>query len=869
MKTLGSFLPVAKLGPIADAFATRVLARNDVPHEINGQPVAEDVNDREPRWFGTSDGKRIAGLLTVNGLAFGAPSLATPVLIALIPVLAIATTVLSILFASLLGPRMGMAAVVLGGSAILAVTAALKTAEGWGVALGCLLLGALIPLIATLGPSAVPGMNMVSGTFHSNLPLPIPVLVCVVVAVIFLAAFLLKGSIDAARVATLYILGFLLTLGVIRAMASFLPDWAAPGVWFLVGAGLPWVYTSWKWRLYQDECFNQDQYANGESGSKGLDYTMARQQQAENVMRDTSPVMTLGVATGTFTRAGDGLAPDKGKRLCMSEKDSSMNLAIFGRIGTRKTSHIRAWLTQWIRNGNGFLVLDEKDLPAELRGLKGYHLIEPGTRFAPLQGLNPTEQSVAIMGAGKGVDKKDDASSFFFVQAYTMWLNGAVITEALIDVEQQAIAGTNGTRRIHKHVAGTHDVIAHGVRGDKAMTVMLEGLEGYRRDNKGEQHMLERAIDYFRSTLPTMDPETKMNVFSTLLGKIDPMLSHRDLVEFAFTEESEGFDLADITRGGRYGVNLPEATYGLGGLVIGNLVKERVFKLLRERGSHWEKVPGQKRVALVADEAAGLVGQSDVAFLKVGRGFGATCVYSVQNADAYVHKLGSKPAAETFLDNFASVICMESSTYTYEVLSAKLGHTRKLVWKGHNGAVNFVRSLRYLADSALLDPNHPGAKRARVLLRRGAGRFKEQADMRFEKPDRKSLLPEIHEQMKVTPIQQFEWKEGPLLELPEWSSHLAPRGIAIAQVLRGEVKRRDVIKFESLREFPPDLLEQAPAPKVETPPAEESTRTPDDLQHADHKPARRSLLDLDKVNAAAYDVEPTTPATTTAERVKP
>lgn len=867
MMTLGSFLPMPKLGQAAEAFATRVLARDDVPHEINGQPVADDIDDREPRWWGTGDGRRIAGLLTVNGLAFGAPSLATPVLIALIPVLAMATTVVSVLLASLLGPRLGVAAVVLGGSFILAVTAAIKTAEGLGVALGCLLLGAIIPLSMALGVSSVPGMSSMLSAAH-NLPfnIPIPLIVLAVTVPIFLLAFLVRGSIDAARVTTFYIIGFLLTLCVIRVLASILPDWAAPGAWFLVGAGLPWVYTEWKWRLYQDECFHQDQHASGETSGKGLDYTLARQQQAENVMRDTSPVMTLGVATGTFSRAGDGLAPDKGKQLCTSEKDSSMNLAIFGRIGTRKSSLIRAWLTQWIRNGNGFLVLDEKDLPAELRGLKNYHLIEPGTKFGPLQGLNPTEQAVAIMGAGKGVDKKDDASSFFFIQAYTMWLNGAVITEALIDVEQQAIAGTNGTRRIYKHVAGTHDVIAHGVRGDKAMTVMLDGLEGYRRENKGEQHMLERAIDYFRSTLPTMDPETKMNVFSTLLGKIDPMLSHRDLVEFAFTEESAGFDLADITQGGRYGVNLPEATYGLGGLVIGNLVKERVFKLMRERGSHWEKMKGHKRVGIIADEAAGLVGQSDVAFLKVGRGFGATCVYSVQNADAYVHKLGSKPAAETFLDNFASVICMESSTYTYEVLSAKLGHTKKLVWKGKSSAVNFVRSLRYLAASALLDPNHPGAKRARVLLRRGAGRFKEQTEMRFGKPGRNEQMPEIHEQMTYTPIQEFEWKDGPLLELPEWSSHLAPRGVAIAQVLRGEVKRRDVIHFESLREFPPDLLEQVPPPKVDTRSAEESTATPDDLRHVDKKPARRSLLDLDKMETTVA-VESIAP--TAADKVKP
>lgn len=74
MLKLGSLLPLPQLGAAADAFANRVLERSDVPHEIDGKPVADDINDVSPRWWGTADGKRLAGLLSPNSLAFGAPS---------------------------------------------------------------------------------------------------------------------------------------------------------------------------------------------------------------------------------------------------------------------------------------------------------------------------------------------------------------------------------------------------------------------------------------------------------------------------------------------------------------------------------------------------------------------------------------------------------------------------------------------------------------------------------------------------------------------------------------------------------------------------------------------------------------------------
>lgn len=862
--TLGSFLPMRELGLAATAEATRILERWDVPHEINGQPVAEDIDDRSPRWWRMRDGQRIAGRITPNEIAYGAPSLATPVVLGLIPLLAMLT--------ALLGALLGVVGLVLGSLAIAMVAGTLVIAEGWATAIGAVFVGAVIPLGATIGMAVMPmpaiphspgamGSFMLAGAGSF-------------VLAIFLLSLLLTGSIDRARVAAVYILGFGVVLTLTSVFASLLPRWSAPGVWFLLGAGMPWAWTHLSWINYADRLFVQDNEAPGESGTTADSHALARQQQAEAVMRDQSAVITIGTATGTFSAQGDGFAPDVGKKLCMSAEDSSMHIALFGRTGTRKSSFIRAYVAQWVKHQvGGMLILDEKDLPAELRGLKGYTLIEPGVRYAPLEGLNPTETTSAIFGAGHGEAKSNSSSSQFFeTSGKTMWLNGSVLVQALIDVECAALTSEALSDKVKRELASTRrfkwtvscirGVISHGVRGDKSIGVMLDSLAHHKRDNEGEQHMLEAAVDYWRTTIPAMDAETKANVFSTLLTWIDPIVSHRDLVAFAHTEFSEGFNLEDICQGGLYGVNLPESQYGMGGLVIASLAKQRVYKLLRERGSKWED-KGQKRVLICVDEAAGLVSDTDVGFLKIARGPGATCLFSVQNADAYVKKLGSQAAAETFIDNFTSTICMESTDYTYQVLSHKLGHVRKQVWKGIPVAVNYLRSLKVLAESALLDASHPAATRAQTLLRRGAGMFREKSDGAHGFAGHQHYQREpsaVDAVLKVRPIERVEWVDAPLLERPEWSSHLAARGVAIAQVLRGGVRRRDVVHFESLRAFPPELLEETDPPKADTPPANESTRTADDLSQDNQKPARRSPVDLDSsVTADESAPFPSTP----------
>jgi len=869
---LGQLLPMGRLGSEALAEANSLLERWDVPHEINGVPVSKDIDNRTPRWWRTRDGHRLAGRITLNEIALGAPSPATPVLIGLIPLIAMVTTIFTMLI--------GWPAGVIGFSAIAFLTYVLAVSEGKATAGTVFVVGGVIPFAGTLltstGGILATVSSVVGSLPHSSMPLPLLLILVglvMVPLVVGLVALIATGSLDKARVAILYTGGFLL----LNALAMVvMPLWAQPSVWFFAGAGLPWAWSHLDWNHYIDRLVVQDMNAQAESTqSAGDAHIEARKIQAEAVMRDTSAVFEIGVATGAFDAKMDGYAPDQGSPLCISANDCTMHFSVTGTTGTWKSSFIRGFITQWVLSkSGGMLVLDEKDLPGELRGLKGYTLIEPGVTFAPLEGLDPTETTNAIFGVS---DKKPKSGSaeYFETSSKTMWLNGAVLVQALVDLEIQTLLAEGKPetlRRLEYTIACIRDIIDRGVRMDKSMVAMLDHLieRDYKRKSKGEQHMLNASIEYWRNTVPGMDAETRSNVHSNLMTKLDPLVSHPGLVSFAYTEKSVGFNLGDICHDGLFGVNLPYHLYGVGGLVISSLTKERVYKLMRERGARDWVGAGEKLVAIIVDEAAGLVSETDVGFLKVARGYGACCMFAVQNMDAYVHKLGSQAAAETFIDNFRSSICMASTAYTYGVLSNKLGHTRKPVWSGPKTAVNFKRSLRMLAESALLDPNHPGARRMRTLLQRGAGIFKEEGKTNAGYVGNSNYSHDhssVDAVLTMNPIEHVEWKEVPLLEKSDWDSYLATPGVAVAQVMRGGVRRRDIIHFKSLRAFPPELLSEQPAPAPNAPSADELNSVAPDVDDATWKRTARPMTELDA--EAPVVVEPSHPTHTPTKAVKP
>jgi hypothetical protein len=890
---IGHFLSVEKTYlPRAVAEADQILERWDVPHEIDGLAVADfapDLDDQNPRWWKTKQGSRISGRLLLNDLVLGGASPATSLLMGLLPLLALATIILGML-PSALGTLGGF----IGTTAIACVAVALWRAAGKGIASLATFLGVIIPMAfarSAVGAGAAgfsPMMMMDHLGANASGPTMAIGLVAVAVVVFFAA-----GSISRARVAFLYVVGLVVLLAVLSAISGVLGHLGAPfaiAPFFLLGAGLPWAWSELDWQHWIMRLHAQDTAAPGESTMGGTDSHMkARRQQAEGALRDKSPLVVIGTATGVFSSRNDNFAPDAGMNLCLSVDDFSENIHVAGTLGSGKTTLLRRLITQWLRAGNfGMLVLDEKDLPGELRGLDRYTLIEPGVKFGLIEGLNPTELTDALFSVDGDKPRGSSNSEFFEASARNMSINANVVTEAMIAMETAKFVADGivdpaeqaPRRRVWWTVASILSCLA-AMQDPDSSPGLIAAMRKYRAPSEGEQHMLDRALDYFAVELPTMDEKQRSGIRDTLFTRVNPLFSSKELVAFAHTERSEGFNLSQILRGGRFGVNLPKVRYGEGGLLVGALVNMRVASLMRRRAGYDWKAAGETRVLGVKDEAAGLVTQQDIAFLKISRSLGYCALFAIQNFDAYVMKFG-EAGAQTFLDNFRTKISLTSTPYTYSILAKAIGMTRRLTWTGPSTAVNYAKSLTVLAQSALLDPTHPGASFLRTLLRRGHGFFREASDGAHGFSGhihRRKEISATEDVFKLNPIQQCESKVMPLLEETDWDSYLAEKFTAVATVQRAGIRRRDIITTLPMFEFPPDLMtgsRVAPDAFVaNTRPADvEPDRVPTDEEDADQVRSSRSLTETEPFDLAFEETDPAkvkiplpVPATTSIQRV--
>ena len=815
---IGHFLSVEKTYlPRAVAEADQILERWDVPHEINGIAVADfapDLDDQNPLWWKTKNGTRIAGRLLLNDMILGGVSPSTPLLMGLLPLVTLAALILSMLPGSLgsLGAFLGMASAA-------CVAVALWRAAGLGIAALATFLGVVVPMTfgraAMASGSSMGAMNILGGLerFSAN-PLPLIAALVVVGAIVAFCA----GSLNRARAALMYFLGMVVLLGVLNAISGVLGHLGAPfaiAPFFLLGAGLPWAWSELDWQHWIMRLHAQDTAAPAETSMGAQDgHVRARIQQAENALRDKSALITVGTSMGVFTSRNDGFAPDAGKPLCLSVNDGTEHMIVAGSTGSGKTVFLRSQIAQILETENcGMFALDEKSLPAELRGLTRYTVIEPGIKFGMLEGLTPTEVTNALFSEGD--DSKSSSGKFFESASRTMFLHAGVVTKALIALEIAEfekngvtdVAEQDRKRRFKWHIASIRANL-QAFQIPNQMEALIAACRTYRPASAGEQSMIDGAADYFESTLPTMDSDTRSNIRETLAQKLDGFSSEPNLVAFAHTEKSEGFDLNQIRWGARFGVNLPVVRYGHGGLMVSALVKQRVFSILRLRVYDWEAA-GESRVLGVIDEAAGLLGKADADYMKVARGFGYSALYALQNFDALVVRLGGEAAAQTFLDNFRSKVSLVSTPYTYSIISKALGMTQRLKWTGPSMAVNYVRSLTILAKSALLDPTHPGASFLRTLLRRGHGFFREPSDGAHGFSGhihRRKEISATEDVFKIQPIQQCEMKAMPLLEEHEWDSLLAEKFVAVATVQRAGIRRRDIVRIHPMFKFPDHLM---------------------------------------------------------------
>jgi hypothetical protein len=121
--------------------------------------------------------------------------------------------------------------------------------------------------------------------------------------------------------------------------------------------------------------------------------------------------------------------------------------------------------------------------------------------------------------------------------------------------------------------------------------------------------------------------------------------------------------------------------------------------------------------------------------------------------------------------------------------------------------INYEMSARSAFKSALYDPAHPAASVMHWLRRKGAGAFELGEGKSTGRGHAHSAQDAHAHDLRQAAVQQYKWETAPLLEPQEADSLLNEPFTACIQVMRGGVRRRDIVQLEPLFEFPADLLE--------------------------------------------------------------
>jgi TraM recognition site of TraD and TraG len=372
-----------------------------------------------------------------------------------------------------------------------------------------------------------------------------------------------------------------------------------------------------------------------------------RTAQVERAAADSSAIWNIGTST---SQIGGISGADRGRTLALSARDLSTHLLVTGATGSGKTSGVLRPLAAWwsARKGVGLLVMDGKgDLPSEFDGkLPSFKLLVPGRDCVDLlAGLEPHDICVAL-------SQSADASDYWSRAGAEVLYSAAVIAHA---------ASIDGTAK--------YNLISIS-RIMSETKFRVEICIGLAKKLTDEQRTLQRALSFFSA----WDPEknnTQAGVLSTAQSWVNGILRHPDLLSWAAPMGDEpAINVADVLRGARYGIDVPEYRYGEAAGAVTALLRAQVYKDAKRRGGAKDK--DYAPCLVLIDEAALALGALEQQILPVARSLGLCFACATQNIEQFSARFGES-GARAMIDQFRSLIALSSSAQTQEYVRQRAG----------------------------------------------------------------------------------------------------------------------------------------------------------------------------------------------------
>jgi len=542
-------------------------------------------------------------------------------------------------------------------------------------------------------------------------------------------------------------------------------------------------------------------------------YTEARNTQYLNAKKDKSPFIQLGTTGGVFTRQMDGFSPDGGLPFGLSAQDLSKHLAIFGKTGGGKTyGELKPIAQQWLADKcGGALFLDGKGtLASELFEMfkgtsleKEFVLVEPGLcDLGLIEGMSP--EVLADTMADLGVGDPDNDKDKFFTSSGRKWLlSAACILKGAYDIEmkscdEQAVkagyANWNALEDdykakgkslpIQRQYQWSYEKIVEMssqkmtdkdfMRGTSSVMGLVDWIRNQHPDAQ-QSSLLRDALEFVAVEIPNMDDRTLGNVESTVKAWLTPIMTNAEIRKWAMVER--GVDITKCLKGGILGVNAPSSKYQQAGTTVTALVKSRIFADIRNRGTEekW-RAKGHQPMLMMVDEAQEVIGVVEKSMVAVGRSLGICMVYATQSVDAYYAKF-SEHETNAMLVNFCSILTFDSTELTAEYFQKRIG---KPVTSSVSSSplITMISQARNLLSTPIFDDEQSMNNR-RTLK---------------SKLIKKEIINQPFKSLFADDDEPKEKDDQYLLKDGIWANNMNIPYVAIAEVQRGGVPRRDVIR---------------------------------------------------------------------------
>ena len=415
--------------------------------------VPEDLRDSQSRITITKDGRRAEGFLQGNDMGQGNDSIATPLMYLAFP----AIGALTLFLVSMIGWA---------GWAFLLTSIpyfiALKQGESMKEALKALVLLQWIPMgMSSMSKMSALGMGGAaagSAGFQAYMAFFTKALmigfglvgVIFVVCLVAAASHPHRGVIGGTAARFIQAMKWVgIILGALL-VAKVLPWGLGDAVPFVLACMYAMQFTEGNFvQTGARLCLQNNDNNLGTQGALVNSHVKAREQQAQNALNDTTPLITIGRATGHLTDKGYGYSPDKGTIMRLSLRDLTQGLIVFGMPGTGKSYSILRPIARRYRRAveaiarkagkkgmaGGALIADGKDgaIISDLEDLFDI-VVKPGLAVGPYEGLEPDQIVKALRGASGGV--VDEKSKLWSDGGDAFIYHTGIILKALVEHEK-------------------------------------------------------------------------------------------------------------------------------------------------------------------------------------------------------------------------------------------------------------------------------------------------------------------------------------------------------------------------------------------------------------------------------------------------